>query len=395
MDDLASVKDAGGIVRKIQADRSSASLFLDKDPNVVAATLLADPATLETDIGAILKLLDTDDTGAARAGFQRAFFNEMLRRNLSDPSAAGRMPGEAVLDPSQINQLLTQNETALRQIFSDRAGPPGSNMTSYDMLKIFNDEVSLGMAERAGKAAGAASEAVELTFRGGDAIRNAGRIIGVKAASITGGPALGMAGTGGRLAGKIFESGGKQAIYSLVADALADPSLAKLLLTETASLSKKGKFVFDKRLTQALRPYQVMAGPPTQVIREGVQQQKEIDRIEREGGKTDIIFDPNEREYQRKRVGDQTSVQPVATPVRQYAAQRPPSRPPAAGSVLSQVSPVAPRPMAQASQQTMAGLSQLGMPLFAAHGGYITKPDAGKKNSGIMSVNCKPRQMVG
>ena len=97
-----------------------------------------------------------------------------------------------------------------------------------------------------------------------------------------------MAGTGGRLAGRIFESGGQSAIFSLVADALADPSMAKLLLTETASLSKKGKFVFDKRLTQALRPYRFMAGPPTQVIREGVEEQKEIDRIEREGGEKHI-----------------------------------------------------------------------------------------------------------
>jgi|21_taG_2_1085346.scaffolds.fasta_scaffold00333_9 hypothetical protein len=399
LDDLASVRDAGGIVRKIQADRSSASIFLDKDPNVVAATLLADPANFETNVAATLRILDTDDTGAARAGFQRSFFDEMLKQTLSDPSTAGRMPGEAVLDPSRINQLLTENETALRQIFSDRVGPPGSNMTSYDMLKIFNDEVSLGMAERAGKAAGAASEPVKLTFRGGEAIRNVGRVVGVKLASVTGGPALVMAGTGGRLAGRIFESGGNQAIYSLVADALADPSLAKLLLTETATLNKKGRFVFDKRLTEALRPYQFMAGPPTQVIREGVEEQKEIDRIEREGGQTVIEFDPEQELYQRRGVGDQSSVQPVAPPTRRVASAMPPPRAPASGSILSQSSPVASRPTGQTSEQTLAGLSQLGMPLFAAHGGYITG-GAGSgvgriEQSGIMSVKRKPRQLVG
>ena len=101
------------------------------------------------------------------------------------------------------------------------------------------------------------------------------------------------------------------------------------------------------------------------------------------------------REPDEEDTGDQTSVQPVATPARPYAANMPPPRPPAAGSVLSQVNPVAPRPTGQASQQTMAGLSQLGIPLFANRGGYITKPDTGKKTSGIMSVNCKPRQMVG
>ena len=405
LDDLASVKDAGDIVRKIQADRSSASIFLDKDPKVVAATLLADPANFETNVAATLRILDADDTGAARAGFQRSFFDELMKQNLSEPSTAGRMPGEAVLDPSKINQLLTENETALRQIFSDRVGPPGSNMTSYDMLKIFNDELSLGMAERAGTAAGAASEAVELTFRGGEAIRNAGRVVGVKFAGLTGGPALVMAGTGGRLAGKVFESGGHQAIYSLVADALADPSLAKLLLTETATLNKKGRFVFDKRLTQALRPYRFMAGPPTQVIREGVEEQKEIDRIEREGGQTVIEFDPEQGNYQRRGVGDQSSVQPVVPPVRQVAENIPPPRAPASGSVLSQSSPVAPRPTGQASQETLTGLSQLGMPfmtpqpVYAAHGGYISggsRSNSGPmEESGIFSITRKPRQLVG
>ena len=400
LDDLASVRDAGDIVRKIQADRSSASLFLDKDPKVVAATLFADPANFETNVAATLKILDADDTGAARAGFQRSIFNELLKQTLSDPSTAGRMPGEAVLDPSRINQLLTQNETALRQIFSDRVGPPGSNMTTYDMLKIFNDEIAVGMAERAGKAAGAASEPVKLTFRGGEAIRNAGRVLGVWSARATGGPALVMAGTGGRLAGRIFESGGNQAIFSLVADALADPSMAKLLLTETAGLSKNGKFVFDKRLTQALRPYQFMAGPPTQVIREGVEEQREIDRIEREGGATEIIHDPEEEAYIRAKVGPQSFVAPVVQGQRQMASNVQ-GRPPDPASVLARTSgigggqlpaqrptaqgPTAQGPTGQASQKTI----ELGKKLWP----YDTLFQA--SHGGIVSVKRKGRQLVG
>ena len=394
LDDLASVLDAGDIVRKIQADRSSASIFLDKDPKVVAATLFADPANFETNVAATLKILDADETGAARAGFQRAFFDELLRQTLSDPSTAGRMPGEAVLDPSQINQLLTQNETALRQIFPDRVGPWGSNMTSYDMLKIFNDEMSLGMAERAGKIAGASPHHLEKPFRGGEFVRNLGRIAGVKLATITGGPALVMAGTGGRLAGRIFESGGESAVLSLVSDALVDPSMAKLLLTETARLNKKGKFVFDKRLTKAVRPYQFMAGPPTQVVRESVEQQKELDRVEREGGQQEIEYDPETNLYQRGRVGPQSSAQPVARPP-QRAASAIPARPPLAASALSRVSPVGPAPMAQgpiAPEMMARGQQIFGAndPIFsAAHGGYADK------NSGIMSIKCKPQQIVG
>jgi len=398
LDDLASVRDAGDIVRKIQADRSSASIFLDKDPKVVAATLFADPATFETNIAAMLKILDTDDTGAARAGFQRSIFDELLRRTLSKPESAGRMPGESVLDPSQINQLLTQNETALRQIFSDRVGPPGSNMTGYDMLKMFNDEISLGMAERSGVAAGAASMPVKLTFRGGEAIRNAGRILGVKIAGWTGGPALVMAGTGGRLAGRIFESGGQSAIFSLVADALADPSMAKLLLTETASLSKKGKFVFDKRLTQALRPYRFMAGPPTQVIRKGVEEQKERDRIEREGGEKDIYYDEATDRYVRRPVD-----QPVLPAAPPRLSNIPPGRAVNRASGMKNVSPVGPLQSAippppsrqgPVSLDTVSRMDLYGMPLFGSdqnfnHGGYA------EKKSGIMSIKCKPQQIVG
>jgi len=389
LDDLAGIQDAGRISRRIQADASVASVFLDNDPRVVAAILLDSPQRFETDIAATLRILDADETGAARAGFQRAVFDELTRRTLKTPEAAGRMAGEAVLDPAQINQLLTDNEAALRQVFSDvvAKAPDGKDLTSYDMLRIFNDEISLGMAERAGVAAGAKATPVELTFRGTEAVRNLGRILGVKVASWTGGPALVMAGAGGRLTSRIYESGGNKAIFNLVADALTDPYLAKLLLTDTATLSKQGRFVFDKRLTEALRPYQFMVGPPTQVARESIEQQREIERIEREGGEQEIRYDPVEDIYRRERVSPQTSV------------NMPPPRAPDPASLLSQVNPVGPRRlMGQASPETLAGLSQVGLPLFAAHGGYINGGDArgvGRRTeSGIMSLGHKPRQMV-
>ena len=72
--------------------------------------------------------------------------------------------------------------------------------------------------------------------------------------------------------------------------------------------------------------------------------------------------------------------------------------------MLSQVNPVGPRPTGQVSEATLAGLSQVGLPLFAgppglADGGHITA-GAGSgvgrmEESGIMSIQCKPRQIVG
>jgi len=101
------------------------------------------------------------------------------------------------------------------------------------------------------------------------------------------------------------------------------------------------------------------------------------------------------REPDDESIGPQSSLQLplnalVADPPQQVASVMPPPRAPVPASALSQVSLAGPPPMAQApaSQETLAGLSQLGMPLFAKHGGYIEK-------SGIMSVKRKPRQLVG
>ena len=96
-------------------------------------------------------------------------------------------------------------------------------------------------------------------------------------------------------------------------------------------------------------------------------------------------------------IGPQSSAQPVARPPQRAASAMPPPRAPAAASTLSQVNPVGPPPMAQGSppmgQETMARGQQIfgvNDPIFsAAHGGYA------EKKSGIMSIKCKPQQIVG
>ena len=102
---------------------------------------------------------------------------------------------------------------------------------------------------------------------------------------------------------------------------------------------------------------------------------------------------------------DRSSLEPVRPrPSRAATEVR---RPPVSASILSQpgISPVGQRPTGQASQQTLANLSQLGTPLFsgpiaAKHGGLITGgagSGMGRKDQseGIMSIRCKPRQLVG
>ena len=129
-------------------------------------------------------------------------------------------------------------------------------------------------------------------------------------------------------------------------------------------------------------------------------------RIERLGETPGVLFElgkgnlqenqENDEEYS---IGEQSSVQPVSSPARRFAQNMPAQRAPVEGSMLSQTSPTAYAPTGQSSQETLAGLSQLGMPLFAAHGGYISRGSISSsgpmEESGIFSVTRKPKQIVG
>jgi hypothetical protein len=398
LDEVAGAQDAGLLSRRVQADHSVAQVFLDNGPDVVARKLLSDPSTLQNDLPEILRILGADESGAALDGFKRALFNELLNPTFGTPGAAGRAAGESVIDPTAVNNLLVENETALRSVFGDRVGPEGSNMTTYDMIKMFNDETSAVLAERAGAAAGAASVPVTAPIRGREMIRNFGRMAGVKAASMSGGPPLVMAGQGGRIADKLVAQGKMSNVYALVSDAIVDPALARLLLTDESTLTRSGRFNFSKKLEVAVRPYIFYAGRPTTAVKAAVDDQRELDRLLREGGETEIYYDEGTDRYIRARPDERSSVQPVAPPRRRMASNAPllpPSIVP--GSALNQVNPLGGAPVQQAAlaaqgpgspQVAEQGRSIFGMndPVFAARGGHIT---------GIMAVKPKPRQMVG
>ena len=186
------------------------------------------------------------------------------------------------------------------------------------------------------------------------------------------------------MAGKIYERGGQEGIFALVADALANPSMAKLLLTETARLDDKGRFVFDKRLTEAVRPYQFVAGPRTQVVRVGIEEQREIDKIEREGGPFEIIYDPEIGAYRRQKVEPRPEIIPPAeppVPPVNFPSTSPLFAPgggaslqvpsPREGTMLSQIDPFAPQQLADTRQrgQQVFGPTD---PVFANKGGIAS-----------------------
>ena len=122
--------------------------------------------------------------------------------------------------------------------------------------------------------------------------------------------------------------------------------------------------------------------------------------VRRPGAAVPVFKRAEEESQEPVPPGPQSSLEPVrARPSRAATEVR---RPPVSASILSQpgISPVGQRPTGQASQQTLANLSQLGIPLFAKHGGLITGgagSGVGRKeqSEGIMSIQCKPRQLVG
>jgi hypothetical protein len=251
-----------------------------------------------------------------------------------------------------------------------------------------------------------------------------------------------MAGTGGRLAGKLYENGNMGAVYSLVSQALVDPSLAKLLLVNETGLTKSGRFNFGKKLTNAVHPYLFHMGPPTQIVREGLEQQSEIDRIQREGGETELYYDEETNQYIRRPVGRRGPLEVgitrdlnddgrvsaeeaayFATPVPERPVPERPApvrrtsnipapRPVNPASEMSNVSPVGPAPGVSPVGQPPAGTGARGRALFGEydpifseglgyrHGGLITGgagSGMGRKeqSEGIMSIRHKPRQLVG
>ena len=378
MDELAGALDGAKLVRRVQEDRTVASVFLDNDPNQVAAALLKDPQRFASDVTPILQILKNDESGAALAGFKRALWNEMSSLAMDSPGRVGRKPSEVTMDPKALQTLLRDQETTLRKVFDDVVPvgyrPDESAPTTFDMLRMYADEMVNTMAEIEGRVSGVKAADPSPPLRAREFIRNLGRIAGVKLASLTGGPALVMAGTGGRVANELWKSGGQEAILRVVSEALTDPNFARDMLVNRATLNSKGRFVFDKRLTQKIRPHLYIQSPgvPTQVIRETIEDVDREDQIRREGGREVITRDPKENIYRRQRIGDQSSLKmPTPNPA----------------SALGQVSPVQPLPQqtAAASPETM----QRGQQIFGVNDPIFAK------SGGIMSVRPKPRQMVG
>jgi hypothetical protein len=377
---------------KRESRLNSAAVFLD-EPNPIDMgrkffdRYLNDPDVLRETLKVLEKGALSDGTNPALDGFKQAVGEELVQRGQTGPregTAAAREaaivsqskggPEIKVWDPQKLFGLA--QDPKIGKLLGDLFGP--------EAAAAFQ-KVAEGARLQSAIGPSATKDIRIKDIVSDEWAGNVGRYLGSLAAKPLPISSLITTGLGRRYGINTIGNVRGQAIENLIVEFLMDPKLAMAAVESWPSMNpNKKKLLRDRAKIWAHQRF----------ISDNVR------RVERLGERPGTLFEigagsSGMREPDEEDTGDQTSVQPVATPVRPYAANMPPPRPPAAGSVLSQVNPVAPRPTGQASQQTMAGLSQLGIPLFANRGGYITKPDTGKKTSGIMSVNCKPRQMVG
>ena len=385
LDDLTNVIKAGPIRAALVHDNSVMNLFMGRDGNLYAKKLIADPDKFNSDVGDILTILETDESGSAVDGFRQAVLDELVDvSRMEDPTKAARRGEDILVDPEILNQQLITNEDALRKVFNTPI--EGTNYTTYDMLKLFNDETLRTyniLKSRTG--AGANVSLAKGLFRGQETIRNLGRILGVKVAGWTGGPALVLAGTGGRLAGKVYESSGSIGVFEALYAALKDPEFAQLLMVDSSNLNKKGRFNFDKALTRKMKPFFVSRHPGTlvEVAERVVEVQREEEKRSAQP-ETERYLDPDTLIRQERRTppsafGPRTRPEAGSSLLNMSS-----DRAPNPASVLSQVNPVGTNPQTAARGQQVFGAMDpiFSGPMTAAKGGIVSiKPK-------------KPRQMV-
>ena len=385
-----------------ESNLNSAATFLNEPSPLTMGEkffdrYLNDPEILDQ----TLKVLESGElpngTNPALDGFKQAVAEELVKRGQSGPKEgtdAARQaailsqsmggPEIKVWDPQKLFGLA--GDPKIGKLLGDLFGPEAA-VSFQKVAEGARLQSTIGPSATKGIRI---KDVVSDEWAG-----NVGRILGGLLASSPGVPvsSLVLTGLGRRYGINTIGNVRGQAVENLIVEFLMDPRLAMAAVENYPTLNVNKK----KRLRDRAKIW-----AQQRFISDNVR------RVQRFGERPGTLFEigagasgmrePDEVDEPGS-VGPQSSVQPVAPPTRRVASAMPPPRAPASGSILSQSSPVAPRPTGQASEQTLAGLSQLGMPLFAAHGGYITG-GAGSgvgrmEQSGIMSVKRKPRQLVG
>jgi hypothetical protein len=297
----------------------------------------------------------------AEKGLQASIIGELFKRSTKS-DALIRQTGDlaaSAFDPAKFRELISNPR--IRSLIQEAFPNNSELLPGLEKMAVAAFETS-----NFTKGTSAGNKIDPQSALSMEAWNNLGRIAGLQVAErISFINSLVAAGAGSRMFGNIGKNITGNKIKDILINAALNPEIAVGLARKTSQsdgfFKSLARAAIDTVTLRGLRP-----GAVTPVLKRG---EEEVDEP---GG-----------------VGPQSSVQPVAAPVRQVAANMPPPRAPASGSILSQSSPVAPRPTGQAPNVTPQQLADVGLDLFTAkNGGFVER-------SGIMSVKRKPRQLVG
>jgi len=377
---------------------SAAQILGDPDPITVGARYLKafDTAANPTDfLRQTLKVLENgalpDGTNPALEGFKHAVGVALVQKAVVDGTGSGFAAQQAA-------KLSKDRRASVKlwdpEEFVKISGNERSRMLLRDLYgngapEVF-DKIALGAQDQF-LYSQKAREGAKVQDRISDEwAGNVGRIIGGGIASVPFIPVSGLVLTG---AGRRF---GVNTLGEVRGSAV-DKLIVDLLMNPRLWADAVEKFPIANASAD-LGPWDRL-----KVLSKKWAQHRFIDdnarRIERLGKVPGVLFEigaealdmrePDE-EIGEEIIAPQSSAPPVAKPLQRVASVMPAPRPPSSASALSQVNPVGPGPMAQGTMERGQQIFGVHDPIFsAAHGGYADK------NSGIMSIKCKPQQIVG
>jgi hypothetical protein len=391
---------------KRESNLNSAATFLDAPSPLVMGhkffeQYLNDPRVLDETLKVLENGALPDGTNPALDGFKQAVAEELIQRGLTGPGE-GTTAG---IEARRVSQSVGSGEIKLwdpQKLFGlsqdPRVGKLLGDLFGEDAAAAFSKVAEGARLQQAVGPSAAPGIRVE-DLISDEWAGNVGRFIGGWTAKGLPISSLVLTGLGRRYGVNVIGNVRGQAMENLIVEFLMDPKLAMAAVEKWPTMDPNKQLGLKKR---------AMIWAHRKFISDNAR------RIERLGKRPGTLFEigaeatglrePDE-EIGEEIIAPQSSAAPVARPLQRVASAMPAPRAPSSASALSQVNPVGPPPMAQGpmaqgpmAQGPMAqGTMEKGQQLFgandivfsAAHGGYADK------NSGIMSIKCKPQQIVG
>ena len=370
------------------ANMNSAAIFLDNpDPLTMGPDFLKEYLRNPQILGDTLKVLDNgllpDGSNPALEGFKRAVAEAIIKRGLTDGTggtgtraaqdarelSASLGRDVTVWDPAALSGMA--NDARFGRLLGELYGDGGAETfrqfaEGARLQSIIGDSATPGVRMR---------DLVSDEWAG-----NLGRVAGGWVAQRTPISSLVLTGVGRRYSMAAIANVRGNAVDLLLVDFLMNPKLADAAITK-----------------YPVRPPNANDDPASRIKLWA--QKKFIDdnarRIERIGRTPSVLYeigDPYKYEGSAEETDQQSSLE-LAPPTMALSNRMPPPRPRVSGSSLDRVNPLqfaaaSPPPQQFAGASTsgppnpeiMAGLDQLGMPLFASKGGLASIKKKKKKS---------------